>query len=587
MELRRLTIVVPAAVLVACLVGLFLTRGVMANLPFLRGKASSSVFRANNDLVDQRPWQTIEALAPLAVSGDEKRHAREAQRLADHEVDQAFAQALRQASLDTRTLTGEALALQQKVAALQAVVKEDQAKVDSLTAASKVANPQGTDDLDIAKAQLQLDTDQLNEATEDLATASGDKRGQIQQELASREAAMKKFDEQGDITGPSSTQSAKRYSTLAGRISAWFNQRTRMDMIEQAQTQANSDAAALTAQHAEIEKKLNAANTANTETKNRVANLKQMHALAQIHSIVDDRIQTQKQLAIVYGRWLNQVKLQHQIVMHLILQSIAFIAFLLLCSSLIAAGIRKLLDRLHLDRRNLMTMRTIASLAVQIFTILFVLLVIFGAPSQLPTILGIATAGLTVVFQGFILAFFGWFILMGKNGIRVGDWVEIEGVSGEVIEIGLLKTVLLELGNWTETGHPTGRRVAFSNSFALEGHYFNFSTSNQWLWDELQLPLPATGDPYEMTRQIREIVERATEADAAAAAKEWERVTRQYGAHEFTAAPAVNLRPSGSGLDAVVRYITRAPRRNIVKAELYEALVDLLHKPASAGAVVR
>ena len=126
--------------------------------------------------------------------------------------------------------------------------------------------------------------------------------------------------------------------------------------------------------------------------------------------------------------------------------------------------------------------------------------------------------------------------------------------------------------------------MAFSNSFALEGHYFNFSTSNQWLWDELQLPLPATGDPYAMTRQIREIVERETEADAARAAKEWERVTRQYGAQEFTAAPAVNLRPSASGLDAVARYITRAPRRNLVRAELYKALVDLLHKPASASA---
>src|SRR5262249_61647799 len=132
------------------------------------------------DLCDQRPWQTGDALAPLAVSGEEKRHAREAQRLADHEVDQAFAQALRQASLDTRTLTGEALVLQQKVAALQAVVKEDQTKVDALSAASKGANPPRTDDLDTAKAQLQLDTDQLNEATEDLATASGDRRAQIQ-----------------------------------------------------------------------------------------------------------------------------------------------------------------------------------------------------------------------------------------------------------------------------------------------------------------------------------------------------------------------------------------------------------------------
>jgi small-conductance mechanosensitive channel len=158
--------------------------------------------------------------------------------------------------------------------------------------------------------------------------------------------------------------------------------------------------------------------------------------------------------------------------------------------------------------------------------------------------------------------------------------VEIEGVSGEVIEVGLLKTVLLELGNWTETGHPTGRRVAFSNSFAMEGHYFNFSTSNQWLWDELQFTLPPGGDPYRTAEQIREIVERETQADAAAAAEDWQRVTHQYGARGFSAGPAVNLRPGANGLDVVVRYITRAPQRNIVKAKLFQELVDMLRKPA-------
>jgi hypothetical protein len=140
--------------------------------------------------------------------------------------------------------------------------------------------------------------------------------------------------------------------------------------------------------------------------------------------------------------------------------------------------------------------------------------------------------------------------------------------------------VLLELGNWTATGHPTGRRVAFSNSFAMERHYFNFSTSNQWLWDELQLTLPAAGDPYHTAEQIRGLVERETQADAAEAAQDWQRVTHQYGTREFSAGPAVSLRPGALGLEVVVRYITRAPQRNVVKAKLLQAVVDLLRKPA-------
>ena len=585
--MRRLSIAVPAIVLIASLIGIYLTQGAMANLPFLRSKGRTATSKANNDLVDQRPWQTIESLTPLAVSAEEKRLVREAQRLADHEVDQAFAQALRQASLEARNLSGEALTLQQKVVELQGVVKEDQAKVDSLTAASKGINPPGTDDLDIAKAQLQLDSDELTDASEDLAILSGDKRGQIQQELTAREAAMKKFDEQNESAAPSAIQSARRYGTLYGRIGAWFDQRTRMDSIEQAQAQATADATALAAQHDGIEKQLSVgtASTQNTEGKTRVAGLARLHTLAQIHSILDDRAQTQKQLATVYGRWHDQVKRQHQIVVHLILQSVAVIAFIVLCSALITAGVRKLLDRLHLDRRTLHTLRTIATLAIQLVTVLLVLFVLFGVPSQMPTILGLATAGLTVVFQDFILAFFGWFVLMGKNGIRVGDWVEINGVGGEVVSIGLFRTSLLETGNWTDKGHPTGRRVNFINNFAITGQYFNFSTSGQWLWDEIRVNIPAGPHSYEVIDKIHDAVEKETASDAKQAENEWQTANGTHGLSQFSVKPSVDLRPASSGVDVIVRYMTRATDRFATRNRIYQTVIEQLRKNEETTAV--
>ena len=116
----------------------------------------------------------------------------------------------------------------------------------------------------------------------------------------------------------------------------------------------------------------------------------------------------------------------------------------------------------------------------------------------MPTILGLTTAGLTLVLQDFIVGFFGWFVLMGKHGMRIGDWVEISGVTGEIVEIGLFRTELMETGNWTDQGHPTGRRVTFSNSFAIKGQYFNFSTAGQWMWDEIRFSIPR---PKTITRR--------------------------------------------------------------------------------------
>src|SRR5438046_5980297 len=110
---------------------------------------------------------------------------------------------------------------------------------------------------------------------------------------------------------------------------------------------------------------------------------------------------------------------------------------------------------------------------------------------------------------------------MGKNGIRLGDWVEINGVTGEVIEIGLFHTVLLETGNWTDAGHPTGRRVTFTNSYAIEGHYFNFSTSGRWVWDEVRIAAPAAKDPYPIVEALKARVEEATAGNASQAEAEW------------------------------------------------------------------
>ncbi len=258
----------------------------------------------------------------------------------------------------------------------------------------------------------------------------------------------------------------------------------------------------------------------------------------------DKRIQDEQELETSYANWIALVQAHQRAALHGMFQSLLWILLIVLAVFLVDQAVNHYLADKAGERTRLHTLRVVIRSAVQAVGVLAVLLVFFGAPNQMPTILGLAGAGLTVALKDFIVAFFGWFVLMGKNGLRVGDWVEINGVAGEVVEINLLRTVLLETGNWTDTGHPTGRKVAFVNSYAIEGHFFNFTTSGQWLWDELEITVPANQDPYPLLDAIQKKVAEETATSAHEAEKEWQNATTRYKVQSVSAEPTVNLRPT-------------------------------------------
>ncbi len=592
---RLVILLVLLMVLAACLVFAWLTRGAMANFSFLNNQSTrAGVGAGKKTIVDLSPWQTAEALAPLAVTAEEKQFAHDAERLADHDVDQAFASALRQAMLQAQhiTLSGDALALSQKIAQLQQLIKQDQQQIQSITQQlsspsnqARNGTPAAVDsgDLDVAKAQLGLDSDELADAQQDLDRASGDQTAQIQAELTAHEASMQAYDKQIQSGGEIAVVSARREGTMASRVQAWFAQRSRSKLLQQAIQQTQADIQAITLAHNALEAKANAgaldASPSTADRSARLALIKDRAAQRQILSIYDDRIQTKQQLATVYGKWAAQLQLQHRIVLHLILQSLALIAFIGICMVLCDALVHRLMNNPALDRRRSQTMRSILQLGIQVIGLVLILLVIFGSPNETPTILGLATAALTIALQDFIIAFLGWFVLIGKNGIHVGDWVEINGVGGEVIEVRLFNTTLLETGTLADRGLPTGRRITFMNGFAIRGQYFNFSTSGQWMWDEITLNLPASDNIHEWLERIQKVVVAETEKNANLAEQEWKRGAHGTSLSRFSATAVENLRPSASGIEVLVRYVTRASERFELRNRLYQKLLEMLRDP--------
>src|SRR5216683_1191597 len=424
------------------------------------------------ELVDQRPLQTAQQFAKMATSAEEKPFAEQALALGDHEMDLAFAAAVHDAQEHPPVLSAEAKAIQARLQKAEDAVDSAKKSVDALTAAEAKASGSKKDALD----------DQLDLAKE-------------QHEAASHSSDTT----QVTVTEPPET------GGLINRLRRWMELHQKQLQLWRARHDAQNAAASLSLQHDALEKQLNGqtqqssqssspsqeqVNGSREESAAIVKSTKRRAGDQKALTILDKRIGDEKQLADVYGNWISIVAAKQQAVLHRGMIGLAIILGLLLVGLFFDGWLENLLGKTLLDRRQVETLRTVTRVSLQVFAVLFILLVIFGPPSQLGTFLGLAGAGLTVALKDFIVGFLGWFVLMGKNGIRLGDWVEINGVTGEVVELGMFHTVLLETGNWTDSGHPTGRRVTFTNSYAIEGHYFNFSTSGQWLWDELQVVLP-------------------------------------------------------------------------------------------------
>jgi small-conductance mechanosensitive channel len=595
---QKIFAVVLLAILAASVFALLRT-GPPAGTP-PAGSVANGAVTAQAPLVDQSPLLTAQRLAKMPNSPEEEPFAKEALRLADHQMDLAYAAAEREAEEHPPALSAQAKEIQARLKTAEDALDADNALVARLTADDAKATGARKDALDdqlvLATAHQEEHQDEVDDAKADLERVGGDPKSRIEAMMQEHKASS----EATDALRVNVTVAVDQ-AGLIHRFQQWLTLHQKQLVLWQAKQAAESAAALLSARHNEIETQINArknksaqtngpANPSTSsangavpsklssedsavllkETKSRSA---QQKALASFDKRVDD----EKQLADNYGKWIQAIAGNQKAVVHRALIGFIVILGISLVGVFFESWLEMLLGRTSLDRRQVETLRGVTRVSVQVLAVLLILLVILGVPTQLGTFLGLAGAGLTVALKDFIVGFLGWFVLMGKNGIRLGDWVEINGVTGEVVELGMFHTVLLETGNWTDSGHPTGRRVTFTNSFAIEGHYFNFSTSGQWLWDELQVVLPAGRDPYPMVDAIQKIVLEATAGTAKQAEKEWQGVTRsQDAAHTLTAAPAINVKPVVGGVEIAVRYITRANERYQLRAKLNQAAVDLL-----------
>jgi small-conductance mechanosensitive channel len=264
------------------------------------------------------------------------------------------------------------------------------------------------------------------------------------------------------------------------------------------------------------------------------------------------------------SNWREAVKSQYRDALKALGTRVAFLLLLLAAVWVIAELWRRAVMRYvqEVRRRNqLLLIRKI------VLWVLVIAIVGFSFATELGTLVtfvGLITAGLAVAMQSVLVSFVGYFFLIGKYGIRVGDRVQIGNVTGEVIELGLVRLHLMELGGQGLLG-PTGRVVAFANSvvFQSSGGVFKQLPGVNLAWHEITLSLPAGADYSAMKERLlaavnhvlgdyREDIERQT--------SRIQQTTSSGSGVGGDVQPQVQLKFGTSGVDAVVRYPVQLQR---------------------------
>ena len=565
-----------AAVTLAVAVGVYRTGERVAS------PAALSARRAPSDraiVVDQQSLLTAEELLRLPTTADERVFAEDALRIADNEMDLAFAAAVRRIANQPRARSDTAkeadARLQEALTAL-AADKAQVALLTALVAKADVAKAELLNDrLNLQVAQAALHQDEADDARQDLRRAGGDPQGRMEDMIAEHDAASRSSDSVRVVV-----MDARRTRGLVDHVQALQALYAKEDQLKLARAQADSLAVAFKQRHDRVAERAaarqrdsSAARLSHDSVEALVVAAQRLARDEKARAMLDQRIDNQYRLADVYSGWIGVMRVHERAAINGVLRSVLLILLIVFFSMLLTRVIEHQLDARSMRPQ---TSHLVARVSLQVVAVIFITLVIFGPPDNVGTMLGLAGAGLTVALKDFILGFMGWFVIVGRNGIQIGDLVEINGVTGEAVDIGMFRTELLETGHWTESGHPTGRRVSFNNSFAIEGHYFNFSASGGWLWDDVRIIVPAGRDPYAISEALKKQVDEATAASAA----EVDARLRVSRGSKTPGAPTVQanvaMKPIAGGVEIMVQYVTRVTEREELRGTLYRTAVDML-----------
>lgn len=209
----------------------------------------------------------------------------------------------------------------------------------------------------------------------------------------------------------------------------------------------------------------------------------------------------------------------------------------------------------------------------------FGLLYIFNTKlSGIGTALGVAGAGIAFALQEVIVSIAGYVTVFSSNFYKVGDRVKLGGIKGDVIDIGLLRTTLMEIGDWVNGDLYNGKMVRVANSFVFKEPVYNYSGDFPFLWDEITIPIKTEGD-YKYAKQVfLEILEEEVGDFAKTSQVAWDKMIGNYNIENARVQPMVSMTFDENWITFTLRYVVDYKSRRGTKSILFDKILSTIQE---------
>jgi small-conductance mechanosensitive channel len=209
-----------------------------------------------------------------------------------------------------------------------------------------------------------------------------------------------------------------------------------------------------------------------------------------------------------------------------------------------------------------------------ILILLITTLVFSDRLSSLTVALGVAGAGITFALQEVIISLAGWFAISFAGFYKNGDRVQLGGIRGDVIDISMLRTTLMEIGEWVKGDQYSGRIVRIANSFVFKEPVFNYSGDFPFLWDEIVIPVKY-GSNHRLARQLfQQVLDEVASDYASQAFDSWQNMVRKYLVESASVEPSIILALNDNWMEYTIRYVVDYKKRRGTKDRLYTRILD-------------